>query len=91
MARKTISVEKVKKWGNNFLLNSPDKQTEMRHGIAFLLETVLHETGNYRGFTYLDEDDMKKSISGKTWGVEWDESVEPKKPIFPDESRRRYC
>jgi hypothetical protein len=53
MKRKTIEVEKVKKWSNNFLMNSPDEMTGERFGITTLIESVLMDTDNYKGFGYL--------------------------------------
>lgn len=52
MAKKTVSVEKIKDAANNILRNStcaPD----IRKGVMNMVEFVLHETDNYRGFRYL--------------------------------------
>jgi hypothetical protein len=51
-ARKTVEVEKLKRWING-RLDSPTSSREQREELAHLLEHVLHETGNYRGFGYL--------------------------------------
>lgn len=53
MARKTIEVETLKGLINKRLA---DKGTavEARKELASLLSHVLHSTGNYSGFNYLD-------------------------------------
>ena len=63
MARKTIDVETVKLRANRALTDAAPHQNEtmgatcaqiFRQGIAVVLEDVLHESGNYRGFQYAD-------------------------------------
>jgi hypothetical protein len=56
MSRKTISVEKVKSKANN-LLSNPDVIMEEKLGVITMIESILHETDNYRGFMYLNLDD----------------------------------
>ena len=51
--RKTIEVAAVREMANAMLANSDDDRTEGRVGVALLLERVLHDTGNYKGFRYL--------------------------------------
>ena len=52
--RKTIEVEKVKEIVNNLLANSTEEVTSMERLMAArVLERVLFETGNYKGFGYL--------------------------------------
>ncbi len=53
MARKTIDVETVKGSVNIFLA-TPDISQDRKHGAASTLELILHETGNYHGFQYLE-------------------------------------
>jgi hypothetical protein len=55
MARKTIEVGKVLKIANNFLA-AKHTTAEEREAVASLLEAVLFETGNYRGFAYLPKE-----------------------------------
>lgn len=56
MARKTVDVDWLKAKVNYFLEHShemglsPDK----RLGAAAVLELVLHETDNYKGFNYIN-------------------------------------
>jgi len=54
VARKTIEVETLKNRINHMLAMGEDGP-DFRSGLALLLESVLHETGNYRGFRYLLE------------------------------------
>lgn len=51
--RKTVDVALVKERANFFLTN-PDGSPAERRGVANILETVLHESGNYHGFRYAD-------------------------------------
>jgi len=76
--RKTIPVVRVKEIANHVLANSTeDFSPEQRLAVAGLLETILMETDNYRGFGYLpgvyEYDDVK--LTAKLTG---------------DESRRVY-
>lgn len=55
--RKTFEVEALRERVNFFnelgaVLNND--RTEARDAVNALLETVLHDTGNYKGFRYLD-------------------------------------
>ena len=52
--RKTIEVEAVKAAANHMLANSLPELTEGRTSVAVLLERVLMDTGNYRGFMFTD-------------------------------------
>jgi hypothetical protein len=52
MARKTFDVNQVVLKVNEMLAISTCSP-EVRQGAMNVLETVLHETGNYRGFRYL--------------------------------------
>jgi len=75
MPRKTVSVEWLKEKTNKFLADSDEPMKEQRLGIAFLFETVLFETQNYKGFSYLPS--------------EWDSNQQALRDGY-DESRRRY-
>jgi hypothetical protein len=54
VARKTISIEAVKQNANRMLRDSDETAKEGRIGIFILLERILFDTGNYRGFRYAD-------------------------------------
>lgn len=76
MASKTIDVERVKEIVNNLLANSTDDVTPAeRLTAAHVLEIVLMDTGNYKGY-------------GHVPGT-WDFTMSPPK-LIGDESRRQY-
>lgn len=52
MPRKTINVADLTHTANN-LLRVSTCEPGIRKGIMNMIEHVLHETGNYRGFRYL--------------------------------------
>ncbi len=68
--RKTISVEMVRNIANDMLRNSPDQDKDFREGINTMLERILMETGNYRGFAYLTWEDMLTSFNGTSVGID---------------------
>lgn len=51
--RRTIHVETLRAKVNSMIAASTCSPPE-RLAMANVLETVLHDTGNYRGFAYLD-------------------------------------
>lgn len=53
MPRKTIAVQVLKEHVNKVLKDSADEQAGLRTEFASLLEWVLFETGNYRGYNHL--------------------------------------
>lgn len=76
--RSTVNVSYVRDRANSFFRNSDDSTPEMRLGMAALLESVLFETDNYKGYVFLDS--------------EWDLS-NPDRPQLRDgydQTRRLY-
>jgi hypothetical protein len=69
MKRKSIKIEELVERINGTLLHSRDDRREGRAALGFLLEQILMDTGNYRGFLYLDEGDMAASREGTTVGI----------------------
>lgn len=53
MGRKTVDVEFVKTVANRVLSDENPTRASEREGVIILLEAVLSETGNYKGFKYL--------------------------------------
>ena len=53
MSRKTFKVAEFKEQVNEMLATSTCSH-EIREGMMTALEQVLHDTGNYYGFRYLD-------------------------------------
>ena len=74
-ARKTVKVSEVKDLANKMLANSVDELTEGRQAVASMIEHVLMDTDNYKGFGYLP-------------GVV-DYTVSPPN-VYGDETRRVY-
>lgn len=74
-SRKTIDVSYIRDAANYFLENSAPELVANREATANLPESALHETGNYKGFRYLD--------------AKW-RQVAPFDLISGDESRRFY-
>lgn len=56
MARKTVDVADLKEWINTILDPSecPALNADNRETAACILSNVLHDSGNYRGFRFLD-------------------------------------
>lgn len=57
MSRKTISVASLTELANEILANSSDNSKERRNGVIIFIEAVLHETGNYKGFNFINDGD----------------------------------
>jgi hypothetical protein len=57
MARKTVSVAKIVEMGNK-ILRSEFGDLEFRNGVKMMVENILHETGNYRGFRMLIQEEV---------------------------------
>jgi len=73
MARKTVNVEAVKAHANLMLslvdgpaspASSPEFSREFRRGIISMVERVLHDTDNYKGFQYLDTEFVREELPG---------------------------
>jgi hypothetical protein len=64
--RKTVNVDFVIETVNGMLQNSIDtpEQKSIRMGAILLLEAVLHETGNYKGFRYLIDEEVPHGRPG---------------------------
>lgn len=65
--RKTIPVERVREMANAMLENSTDPKRDARFGVAHLLEQVLMETGNYKGFGFEDGMDGRRDASRRRY------------------------
>lgn len=55
--RKTLPVAHVVAFANAMLMHSVASE-ESRKGIMALTENILHGTGNYQGFRYLDKNEV---------------------------------
>ena len=72
MPRKTLNVDQLLKDVNESLAISTCS-SETRQGMINVLENVLHATGNYRGFGYLDQ---TKVPTGELPGINTDANNE---------------
>ena len=53
MAKKTINVAKILYWANWQLARTDSEADDAyKQGICHMIEEILHETGNYKGFGY---------------------------------------
>lgn len=58
-AKKTIEVSRIKEMVNHYLKHSDQSEYGERLGECLLLEAILMETGNYKGFRYLETDEVE--------------------------------
>ncbi len=54
-ARKTVSIVELVARANTALEVTPDEWTREREAIASFVSMILLDTGNYKGFAYLDQ------------------------------------
>lgn len=91
--RKTVEVERLKQYVNDVCLNSSDDMKEGREALGTMLENILMETGNYKGFGYLNKTHMEKSRNGVSVGIHeeyvYDTTDEGYKKRFADTDHTR--
>ena len=83
MARKTFDVSKMVDEANDMLLKSAADMVEFRKGVSAMIERILHDTGNYKGYRSLYSTEVTdgnpgcRPHNGKRWiaedGTETDE------------------
>jgi hypothetical protein len=86
--KKNVTIEEIKARINSTLLHSVDDVKEHRIGLCLFLEKLLHDTGNYKGYSYLNNHDMATSRYGRTPGIVYGENKAEHK--CHDPSRRQY-
>lgn len=79
-ARKTVEISTIKEKANAFFANSKNELAGERKALQMFVTGLLMETGNYRGFNYLQQHDV---AAGMSFGVDH----RSKPPVFHDESR----
>jgi len=58
MSRKTVNVLTLLEWANKNLKRDDEYATvEFKSAMCSMIEIVLHETGNYEGFMFLNHED----------------------------------
>jgi len=66
--RKTVRIVDLIAKANHILAASVDEIKKEREGIAFLVESILHDHGAYNGFNYLTKAQLKGEA--KTPGID---------------------
>ena len=65
MSRKTVKVEDIKNHVNGILeSNNPYYTKDFKSGVCIVLEEVLHLSGNYNGFMFIDNEDSEIDTLG---------------------------
>lgn len=84
--RKTFEVDAIRQVANDSLRTSANGASDFRQGIIAMVERILMDSGNYRGFIYLDEHEVPQgALPGVRCNVP---SIE--KFDFTDDTRRVY-
>lgn len=86
--RKTINVAEVLNTVNLVLADSAyddDRHQQYRMGMCILLEDILHKTGNYKGYSYLTQDEIVPDCRP---GVRYENGKA--EFVDTDETRRHY-
>jgi hypothetical protein len=92
MGRKTIEVESMLKFANERLAWVSEANTpEMRWGVIVMIEEILHKSGNYNGFRYLDNHELPSDVlPGVRRGEDGDALTYEERFTNTDETRRYY-
>jgi len=91
MSRKTVSVEWLKTQVNASL-RAKHTTVEERQGMISLMDRVLHETGNWRGFRHLRLKEVPEDAKPGIWCyVDGEPLPFPDRFIDTDETRREYA
>ena len=72
MPKKTVDVLMLLKWANKNLAREDEFATvDFKSGICTMIEMVLHESGNYEGFGFQDNDDSDCGTLGYYSRIYW--------------------
>ena len=72
MGRKTVDVLILLEWANKNLAREDEFATaDFKLGICTMIEMVLHESGNYEGFTFHNNDDSDCGTLGYYSRIYW--------------------
>jgi len=85
--RKNFSIKWLIEHVNKFNATSADSYQDEREGKSMLLETILHEAGMYKGFSYLSADELE----GDAMSVGIREQKEDGSWNFDDTDRTRVA
>jgi hypothetical protein len=91
-SRKTVEIEKLLDYANGYLASDYTNggapgDRQRRQGVIDMLEAALHAIGRYRGYVYLDETQITKSMPG----IRWDAEDRSGRFTNTDNTRRRYA
>lgn len=91
--RKTVEVEWIKDRMNYLLKHDVDQKGKpatslvSRQMTCIWIEAILTESGNYRGFRYLNQSEVPE---GELPGIEMPDPFDGGAINYPDEYRRHY-
>ena len=70
--RKTVNVLMLLQWANKNLAREDEFATvDFKSGVCTMIELVLHESGNYEGFGFVDNDDSETGSLGYYSRIYW--------------------
>jgi hypothetical protein len=92
MGRKTVEVEKMLQFANERLAWVSGVDTrDVRWGVIVMIEEILHKSGNYNGFRYLDNVELPVDVlPGVRRGKDGDCLTYEERFDNTDETRRYY-
>ena len=59
-----LSVQFIVEHANQILRNSDADRVKQREGVQTLVESILHDSDNYKGFRYLLADEVADGVPG---------------------------
>lgn len=89
-ARKTVDIQPILDYANGFL-SAKGGTRESRYGVICMLEAILFKANRYRGFCYLEQDQLSsQDLPGIRWTDPYGASSSA---VFDntDSTRRRYA
>lgn len=66
--RKTIEVSAIREKANKMLFESANENVKGREAVTIFIESILHDSGNYHGFLYIDK---ARSMTNSTFGIDF--------------------
>ena len=70
--RKTVNVLMLLQWANKNLAREDEFATvDFKCGICTMIDMVLHESGNYEGFGFIDNNDSETGTLGYYSRIYW--------------------
>lgn len=88
--RKTIEISKLVEMTNSILKNSGPECVGIRQGVSNVLESVLMDTKNYKGFRYLDQTEVDTQSRPGIRSRDNDENMSYQERFTDTDDTRRY-